>query len=82
MLGRRTAEMHLTLAAQSENPAFRPQPLDKSDLGLLAHQFRERASDALDGLKSRLAALPDELVELVGPLLARRAPVWRSGSCA
>ena len=74
-LGRRTAEMHLTLATESENPAFRPQPLDKGDLGLLAHQFRERATDALDGLKSRLAALPDELVELVGPLLARRRQV-------
>jgi len=30
-LGRRTAEMHLALAAQSENPAFQPQRLDKSD---------------------------------------------------
>jgi maltose alpha-D-glucosyltransferase/alpha-amylase len=74
-LGRRTAEMHLTLAAPSDDPAFQPQPLDKSDLGLLAHQFRERASDELDGLKSRLAALPDDLVELVGPLLARRRQV-------
>ncbi len=74
-LGRRTAEMHLALAAATENPAFRPQPLDKSDLSLLAHQFRERATDALDGLKSRLAALPDDLVELVGLLLARRRQV-------
>ena len=74
-LGRRTAEMHLALAAESENPAFRPQPLDKSDLSFLAHQFRERANDALDGLKSRLATLPDDLVELVGPLLARRRQV-------
>jgi len=74
-LGRRTAEMHLALAAQSENPAFQPQRLDKSDLSLLAHQFRERASDALDGLKSRLATLPDDLVELVGLLLARRRQV-------
>jgi maltose alpha-D-glucosyltransferase/alpha-amylase len=49
--------------------------LDKSDLSLLAHQFRERATDALDGLKSRLAALPDDLVELVGLLLARRRQV-------
>jgi maltose alpha-D-glucosyltransferase/alpha-amylase len=71
-LGRRTAEMHLALAAQSENLAFQPQPLDKGDLSLLAHQFRERGSDALDGLKSRLATLPDDLVELVGLLLARR----------
>ena len=74
-LGRRTAEMHQMLAAESEDPAFRPQPLDRSELGLLAHQFRERATDALDGLKSRLAALPDDLVELVGPLLARRRQV-------
>jgi len=74
-LGRRTAEMHLALAAQSEDPAFQPQRLDKSDLSLLAHQFRERASDALDALKSRLATLPDDLVELVGLLLARRRQV-------
>jgi maltose alpha-D-glucosyltransferase/alpha-amylase len=74
-LGRRTAEMHLALASPSDNPAFRPHPLDKSDLGLLAQQFRERAGDGLDGLKSQLATLPDDLVELVGLLLARRRQV-------
>jgi len=74
-LGQRTAEMHLALAAESDNPAFRPQPLDKNDLSLLTHQFRERANDALDGLKTRLATLPDDLVELVGLLLARRRQV-------
>jgi maltose alpha-D-glucosyltransferase/alpha-amylase len=74
-LGRRTAEMHRTLAAESEDPAFRPQPFDQGDLGLLAHQFRARAGDGLDGLKSRLATLPDDLVELVGLLLARRRQV-------
>jgi len=77
-LGRRTAEMHLALAGPSENPAFRPQALDKSDLGLLAQQFRARASDVLDGLKSRVAVLPDDLVELVGLLLARRRQVLDS----
>jgi len=41
----------------------------------LAHQFRERASDALDELKVALATLPDDLVELVGLLLARRRQV-------
>ena len=75
ILGRRTAEMHRALAAESEDPAFNPQPFDQSDFGLLAHQFRARAGDVLDGLKSRLATLPDDLVELVGLLLARRRQV-------
>jgi maltose alpha-D-glucosyltransferase/alpha-amylase len=74
-LGSRTAEMHLALAVESANPAFRPQPFDQGDLGLLADQFRARAGDVLDGLKSRLATLPDDLVELVGLLLARRRQV-------
>jgi len=78
MLGRRTAEMHLLLAMESEDPAFRPQPFGKNDLARLAHQFRERATDILDGLKSRLAALPDDLVELVGLLLARRRQVFEA----
>jgi maltose alpha-D-glucosyltransferase/alpha-amylase len=61
---------------ETTDPAFRPQSLGKNDLAILAHQFRERAADMLDGLKSRLAALPDDLVELVGLLLARRRHVF------
>jgi maltose alpha-D-glucosyltransferase / alpha-amylase len=76
VLGRRTAEMHLALAKDTPNAAFRPQPLGATELAALAQQARTHATAVLGRLKSHLAALPDDLVELVGSLLASRRRVF------
>ncbi|MBZ5607598.1 MAG: maltose alpha-D-glucosyltransferase [Acidobacteriia bacterium] len=72
ILGRRTAEMHLALAAATGDPAFAPEPLSKEDLRVLAADFRAHAMRVLDRLKENLSRLPDELVEQGGLLLSRR----------
>jgi maltose alpha-D-glucosyltransferase/alpha-amylase len=76
VLGRRTAEMHLALAKDTSDPAFQSQPLGPAELAALAQQARAHATTVLGGLKSHLAALPDDLVELVGSLLANRRQVF------
>lgn len=71
MLGRRTAELHLALAA-AEDPDLRPEPLERDDIVAMATAFEQRASDVLDQLKESLSRLPDEIVEAAGLVLSRR----------
>ncbi|MBI2816187.1 MAG: maltose alpha-D-glucosyltransferase [Acidobacteria bacterium] len=72
MLGRRTAELHLALAAETADPAFAPEPLGSEDLRRLETEMREHASVVLEFLKANLANLPDDLVEPAGLVLNRR----------
>jgi maltose alpha-D-glucosyltransferase/alpha-amylase len=76
IMGRRIAEMHLALARDTDNPAFRPQPLPQAELAALAHQSLAHALKVMTGLKARMATLPDDQVEMVGLLLASRRRVF------
>jgi maltose alpha-D-glucosyltransferase/alpha-amylase len=71
-LGRRTAEMHLALAAETADPAFVPAPLQPDDLVTLAGEFRTHASHVFDRLRVALSQLPDDVVEPAGLALSRR----------
>jgi maltose alpha-D-glucosyltransferase/alpha-amylase len=70
-LGRRTAELHLTLA-QGLDPAFAPEPLDAAALDALATEMRDDATAALDTLEARAATLPDAARLEAEALLAAR----------
>jgi maltose alpha-D-glucosyltransferase/alpha-amylase len=70
-LGRRTAELHLTLA-QGLDPAFVPEPLDAAALAELAGGMRERATAALDVLQARLESLPETARGEASAVLAAR----------
>ncbi len=72
LLGRRTAEMHLALAASTGHPDFSPEPMAGLDFGELAGNLRVLAVGVLDRLKENLARLPDDFVEQGGLLLSRR----------
>jgi maltose alpha-D-glucosyltransferase/alpha-amylase len=72
VLGRRTAEMHLCLAAGRE-PAFAPEALTSDDVRVFAGAVRERAQQAVDRLKVNLSRLPDEAVTDAGLVLRRRS---------
>jgi len=74
-LGRRTAEMHIALACPTGDPAFDPEPLEKSDLERLAKELHDHAASVLDVLKNSLAHLPDEATERASFLLSRRRQV-------
>jgi maltose alpha-D-glucosyltransferase / alpha-amylase len=71
ILGRRTAELHLRLAA-GEEPAFAPEPLTAADVRALAATLRQRAQTAVDRLKDNLSRLPDDAVADAGLVLRRR----------
>ena len=75
VLGRRTAELHLTLAAATDDPAFSPEPFDARDIESMTAQMRDEAKDAFDLLKGNLAALPDEILEMAGLVLGRRRQI-------
>ncbi len=57
-LGRRTAEMHLALASDPDDAAFRPEPLTTDDLGHLALAIRGQVELALRALASKADGLP------------------------
>jgi maltose alpha-D-glucosyltransferase/alpha-amylase len=74
-LGRRTAELHLALAAPTDDPAFAPEALTAVDLQAQLAGIREHASSVLDLLKERLSHLPDEVVEVAASVLSRRRQI-------
>jgi maltose alpha-D-glucosyltransferase/alpha-amylase len=77
-LGRRTAELHLALAAPTDDPAFAPEPLTADDLARLLEDLQANAGKAFDGLKDGLSALPDSVVESAGLVLSRRRRLLES----
>ena len=83
-LGRRTAQMHLALAAPSANPAFQPEPFEPSDLQTMAFHLRDRATQVFHSLRSSLPSLPDEVFERAALVLGQRAAscggfrIWNS----
>jgi maltose alpha-D-glucosyltransferase/alpha-amylase len=71
-LGKRTAALHLALAAPSGDPAFSPEPLTSVDLQQLLADLRQQAAQAFDTLRDNVARLPDEILDLAGLVLGRR----------
>jgi maltose alpha-D-glucosyltransferase / alpha-amylase len=70
-LGRRTAELHLTLASGRE-PAFAPEPLDRAALGALRDGMREHGAASLDLLAQRLETLNEASRAHADAVLSRR----------
>jgi len=74
-LGKRTAELHVALAAPSDDPAFSPEPLTSKDVQSLVADLRQKATKVFDLLRDSVAGLPDELLDLTGLALARRKQI-------
>ncbi|AXC14938.1 Trehalose synthase [Acidisarcina polymorpha] len=71
-LGRRTGELHVALASDTEDEAFAPLPIAAADVQALQEQLLTNAARAFDALKDNLARLPDDTVEAAGLILSRR----------
>jgi maltose alpha-D-glucosyltransferase/alpha-amylase len=71
-LGRRTAELHLALAAEPD-PAFVPEPLNRASLSALREQMQAHANGVLDVLEARRGALPDAARVQADAVLAARS---------
>ena len=59
LLGRRTAELHLALAAEHLDPAFAPEPFTVGDAVALAEQTQRDARNTLASLSERLDTLSE-----------------------
>jgi maltose alpha-D-glucosyltransferase/alpha-amylase len=70
-LGRRTAELHRTLASSTE-PGFAPEPLSGSDAMHLADEMKATANRSLDVLAQRLSAFGDASRARAEAVLAAR----------
>src|ERR1051325_350941 len=75
VLGRRTAEMHLALAMAADDPAFSPDIFDARAIEAITAEIREQAVHAFDLLKSNLARLPDDVLEMAGIALGKRRQI-------
>jgi maltose alpha-D-glucosyltransferase/alpha-amylase len=76
-LGRRTAEMHLALAASTQS-AFAPELLAPSDRRALAEYMQTNAVRALDQLSGHTTAVPEAVLSRAKELVAARERVKRA----
>ena len=72
ILGRRTGELHVTLAATTANPAFAPEPLTKEDLKRMIETMRQRAEEHLNLLEAVVPRLDERVQREARRLLAQR----------
>jgi trehalose synthase-fused probable maltokinase len=72
-LGRRTAEMHLALAADSTDPAFSPEPFDRADLSALSVDSIGQAGRAFATLERLLSDGSRPAHDGLPPAVATRA---------
>jgi maltose alpha-D-glucosyltransferase/alpha-amylase len=71
-LGWRTAELHLALAADGDDPAFAPEPLGAGELERILDNVRREAEQTFNLLEESLSRLPAEVVDDARGLLERR----------
>jgi maltose alpha-D-glucosyltransferase/alpha-amylase len=71
-LGRRTGEMHLALATQTENPAFQPEAFTASDLEADAQRVGTQINHSLEALKRGFTQLADLTADSAALVLSRR----------
>jgi maltose alpha-D-glucosyltransferase/alpha-amylase len=72
-LGRRTAELHRALAADTRDPAFAPEPMTDADVAALAAEVRDLGEQALVGTRDYAEDLP-EAIRLAARQLEEEGP--------
>ncbi len=76
LLGRRTGEMHLALATETHDEAFRPEPFNTEDLEIDARRIEAQINSTLAALKVRIFSLKDETADDAGTILSRRIELF------
>ena len=72
-IGQRTGEMHAALMHESDNAAFRPEPVAAADVEEWLKDTKAQAEAALTGLERLRDSLPPAPAELIDALLSRRS---------
>ena len=76
LLGQRTAEMHLALAAPTSDPAFAAEPLTIADLNSDARRIDAQITSTLEALKIKFSTLKDLTADDAGLLLSQRLDLF------
>src|SRR5882672_3988794 len=71
LLGKRTAELHLALTSDSNNPAFAPESFTDEFQKKLEMSFADLSSGTLRLLRERIATVPVEHRELAAEIASR-----------
>jgi maltose alpha-D-glucosyltransferase/alpha-amylase len=77
LLGRRTAELHVALAADRSHPDFAPEPFSSSDQRALYQSLRNLVEATFSLLERRLPDLPEDAREEGRRVLEQRPLVLR-----
>ncbi len=77
LLGRRTAELHLALAGEHEDPAFAPEIFTPFYQRALYQSMRNLTEKSFSLLRGRLVSLPEDVRPQASDLLARQAELLR-----
>src|SRR5258707_10215674 len=78
LLGKRTAELHLALSSESDDPAFAPEPFTKQFQNDLEASFAELTRRTLRLLRARLANVPAEYKDKAAEIAAREHDIVRA----
>jgi maltose alpha-D-glucosyltransferase/alpha-amylase len=76
LLGRRTAELHLALAIQTDDLAFQAEPFAAEDLALDAKRIDTQIHRTLDALRAGMARLTELTADDAATLLSRRIELF------
>ena len=77
-LGKRTAEMHLALASDPDEPDFAPEPITTQNLEALAEEIREQINAALKALEASLPKLPESTAKQARYVLDHASSLMKS----
>jgi maltose alpha-D-glucosyltransferase/alpha-amylase len=77
LLGKRTAEMHLALASDADDPGFAPEAFTPFYQRSLYQSMRNLTERSIGLLKRRLDALPEDVREEARGLASRQAELLR-----
>jgi trehalose synthase-fused probable maltokinase len=75
LLGKRTAELHLALSSEREDPAFAPDPFTMEFQRSLESSYAGLARRTLRLLRARMASIPAEYKQKSAEILAREGEI-------
>jgi maltose alpha-D-glucosyltransferase / alpha-amylase len=78
LLGERTAELHVALAANTSDPNFAPEPFSKLYQRSIYQSMRNLTARTFQLMRSRLKHLPEKGLDLAKKVLEREGQVYDS----
>ncbi len=76
LLGRRTAELHLALATETDDQAFQSEPFTSEDLALDASRIDSQIHKTLEALRAGMSQLRDLTADDAATILSRRIELF------